>query len=380
MPHTRFDRDIDAWLPDRGVDDSRTPPYTWYTDPAFFEEEVGRVFQKSWMPVGRTEQVTKPGDYFTGELLQNPYLVVRGQDEKLYAHHNVCRHKGCVVAEQEDESLHNAGNHFRCPFHGWEYHFDGRLKRAPSLGKLKSFAPERYGLAPIAVDQWGPFVFIDLDGPFGGQSGKPRDLMADVGPVADHLQSTGLEKLRFYKQTVYELNCNWKVFVDNSLDSCYHCQYAHCDSIGSNLADVETHIYDRSSIQIGNTTGRDERLGEKVYYAYIFPNLFINRYGSMMDVNIVEPIAVDKCRVIFDFYFEFENFDDWQSKNKMRKQMAAANGVQEEDIHVCEATQRGMNSMSWKWGRYSSTLEEAVYAFHVLLWHELRGLNYRRPS
>ena len=374
MPHTRFDAELEQWIPDRGVDDSRCPPYTWYTREDFFEREIGIIFQKHWLPVGRIDQVEQPGDYFTGELLENPFLVVRNNDGALYAHHNVCRHKGCIVASLADDSVHNTGDCFECPYHGWQYNLNGSLKKAPHMGKLKSFNRDRFALPPIAVTEWGPFVFIDMDGPFGGE-GNPRDLLADIGPVATFLDFTNL---KFYKRYVSEMNCNWKVFVENSLDSCYHCGYAHCDTIGGNLGDVESHIYNRSSIQIGKTKGIDERLGEEVKYAYIFPNMFINQYGSMMDVNIVEPISVDRCRVIFDFYFEFESFDDWRTKEQMRKQMVASHRVQQEDVDVCEQTQRGMNSMAWKWGRYSSKLEEPVYVFHQLLWHELRGLNFQR--
>ena len=121
MPHTRFDIEVEQWLPDRGVEDSRSPPYTWYTSNEFFEREVGIIFQKSWLPVGRADQVENPGDYFTGELLGNPYVIVRGHDGVLYGHHNVCSHKGCVVANLQDETVHNTGDCFECQYHGWQY-------------------------------------------------------------------------------------------------------------------------------------------------------------------------------------------------------------------------------------------------------------------
>ncbi|MFX6869085.1 SRPBCC family protein [Acinetobacter baumannii] len=54
--------------------------------------------------------------------------------------------------------------------------------------------------------------------------------------------------------------------------------------------------------------------------------------------------------------------------------MASTHTVQQQDIDICEATQRGMQSMSFRKGRYSSLLEQACYSFHVLHWYELRGL------
>jgi choline monooxygenase len=158
-----------------------------------------------------------------------------------------------------------------------------------------------------------------------------------------------------------------------------HVSYIHGDTLAGGLESpqLETITKGRTSIQIGKTTGIDERLGDKVMYAFIFPNMFINMYGNMMDVNIIEPISVDRCRVKFDFFFDFENFESWESKRAMRRGVVKSHLIQDEDIAICESTQKGMNSMTWKHGRYSSIYEKAVYDFHVLLWHELRGYQKR---
>jgi len=69
MAHKTFDELLDAFDPYRGLEDSRTPPYTWYCDPAFFEQEQARIFQKCWIPVGQVDQCVNPGDHFTGEIV-----------------------------------------------------------------------------------------------------------------------------------------------------------------------------------------------------------------------------------------------------------------------------------------------------------------------
>jgi choline monooxygenase len=373
--HTKdFDEILSQWEPNRGIEDSAAPPCSWYTDPSFYEQEVNRVFQRCWLPAGRLDQVEKPGQYFTGNIVGNPYVVVRGaHDGKLYAHHNVCRHKGAIVAKQIDESPHSC-SFFQCPFHGWEYHHDGSLKKAPMLGRQTTFNSKRSGLSPISLETWGPLIFIDLDGPFGGK-GNPRNLKADVKELDDLLSATNWANLKFSKRVVYELNCNWKVFVDNSLDGCYHCIYAH-EQLAEhlNLEKFGVTVFNRSSVQRGPTKTLDPRLGETVAYCYLYPNLFINRYGKAMDINIIEPLAVDRCRVIFDFYFDYESLEDWDARKRIREDIASTNLVQQQDIDICEATQRGMQSMSFRHGRYSSLLEQACYSFHVLHWYELQGL------
>ena len=94
-----------------------------------------------------------------------------------------------------------------------------------------------------------------------------------------------------------------------------------------------------------------------------------------MDTNIVLPLTPNSCKVIFDFYFDYENFEDWDAKKRIRNSIADSHTIQEEDVAICESAQKGMNSMSWRYGRYSSSLERAVHAFHVLLWKELKGMS-----
>jgi choline monooxygenase len=369
MPHPA----LEQFDPSRPIEDAVTPPYTWYTEESFLEEEKRLIFQRAWIPVGRIDQVQKPGDYITGEVVGNPWVIVRAEDGQLYAHHNACRHKGAAVAQE-----HGSCASFVCPYHGWEYHHNGRLKKAPHLGRQVSFDPQRWGLLPAAVDTWGPFVFIDLDASFGGR-GNPRNLHTDLAPIKGPLEELGFGNLRWFERREYFMNCNWKVFVDNSLDGGYHVAYAHeglaegLDFAGYETISGPAQGHPRTAIQVCNTSGTDQRLGAKVIYAWMFPNFFINRYGNMMDTNIVLPISANRCKVVFDFYFDFDNFEVWESKKRIRQSIADSHVIQQEDIEICESAQRGMHSMAWHVGRYSSTLERAVHDFHVLLWREMSG-------
>jgi choline monooxygenase len=360
--------EIRRFDPELPIEKAHTPPYTWYTDPKIFDEEKHQIFEKSWLAVGRADQVDDVGNYFTGQVAGNPYVVVRGDDGELRAFHNVCRHHAAEVA-QECGSCRE----LVCPYHGWTYRLDGSLRRAPRMGKMSNFDPKRYGLTPISVGTWGPFVLIDLDGPFGGRN-NPRELELDIGPLKQPLEELGLDQMKWVERRVYQLNCNWKVFVDNSLDGGYHVAYAHEGlAQGLEFAGYETEIHDRSAIQICDTSGQDSRLGNQVIYAWLFPNFFINRYGNMMDTNLVMPLTADTCEVIFDFYFNYENFEEWEVKRTIRKAIDESDVIQHEDVTICESAQRGMRSMAFQQGLYSEKLERAVHAFHVMLWKELLG-------
>jgi len=369
---TDLSRLLNEFDPDRPIESSTTPPFEWYTNPQFYQQEVKQVFQRCWIPVGRLDQVRNVGDYFTSDVAGNPIVVTRDKSQQLRAHHNVCRHKAAIVASEEDETQHRC-EYFQCPYHGWEYHLDGRLKKAPMLGPQEEFDASDHGLKSVAVDTWGPSVFVDLDAHLGGAN-NPRSILEDVAPISGPLEELGFSDLKFYRRYTYDLNCNWKVFVDNSLDGGYHVAYAHEGlAQGLEMDRFETHIHERSSIQICDTTGGDKRLGDRVMYAYLFPNFFINRYGHMMDTNTVYPLGVDKCRVVFDFYFDYDDPESWESRKAMRNSISSSHTIQEEDIDICESAQRGMNSMASHTGRYSSTLERAVHAFHCLLSKEMRS-------
>ena len=108
-------------------------------------------------------------------------------------------------------------------------------------------------------------------------------------------------------------------------------------------------------------------------YAFVYPNFFINRYGNCIDTNTVMPLATDRCQVHFDFYFDYENFQEWRHQKAIEKNLKESHAIQLEDKGVCESVQRGMNSASFKYGRYSSLLEKAVHEFHIRLYRDMRG-------
>ena len=360
-----MDLQFDPSLP---VEAATTPPAWWYTDPRMHDSELREVFQRSWIAVGRTDQVSEPGAYFTGVLAENPYVVLCDEAGELRAFHNVCRHHAAVVAQECGKA-----RELVCPYHGWTYRLDGSLRSAPRMGRLEGFNPKAFGLPPISVRAWGPLVLVDMDGPEGGDD-NPRDLAADAAPLVGPLEELGFERMRWVERRRYAMRCNWKVFVDNSLDGGYHVAYAH-ERLAEGLAfdGYRTEVFDRSAIQVCESSGADARLGQRVVYAWLYPNRFVNRYGRMMDTNVVLPVAPDRCEVVFDFYVDDEDHLEWGAKRRIRRAVADSHVIQQEDVEICESTQRGLTSSSFDRGRYSSQLEGAVHAFHRMLHRDLAG-------
>lgn len=94
----------------------------------------------------------------------------------------------------------------------------------------------------------------------------------------------------------------------------------------------------------------------------------INLYQGVMDTNLVLPLAPNRCRVVFDFYFSAAMPDQL-----VEDSIAVAHQIQLEDVGVCEEVQRGLGSRWYDTGRFSVRREAAGYHFHRLLAKQLRA-------
>jgi len=130
-----------------------TLPARWYVDPILYELEQERVFGRTWQWVGRADQVASPGSYFTCRVAHEPVVVVRGQDGKLRALSNVCRHRAGPVSQ-------GAGvvTRFQCAYHGWTYELDGTVLGTPFFRAADTLDWNNRCLPQFLVDTWGPLT------------------------------------------------------------------------------------------------------------------------------------------------------------------------------------------------------------------------------
>src|SRR5258707_1424096 len=105
------------------------------------------------------------------------------------------------------------------------------------------------------------------------------------------------------------------------------------------------------------------RRGDRAWYFWQYPNFMFNCYEGYMDSNLVIPVDVDHCRVIFDFYFG----DISEAARSYNEQsVAVGNRVQGEDLGICEAVQRGLKSRAYQAGRLSVRREAGEQMVHRL--------------
>ena len=133
-------------------------PKSVYTSEAFAAEEIEKIFSKEWFCVGRASSLSKPGDYLTLELANQPIMVIRDRDGTLRAQSNVCLHRMSIL-------LTGSGNTkgIVCPYHGWSYNTDGHLRAAPAMKLNESFCKEDYRLPQIRCEEWLGWVMVTLN-------------------------------------------------------------------------------------------------------------------------------------------------------------------------------------------------------------------------
>ena len=344
-----------------------TIPAPWYVDDRIAELENRAVFSNSWQMVGRADQVEEPGRFVTATVAGEPIVVVRGNDGVVRGFYNVCRHHAAAVVTQKC----GQAQLLRCPYHGWNYGLDGSLKGMPEFDGVNNFERQQNGLVPIKAAVWEKFVFVNLDP-------KSRSIEDFLGGLVKRVAPLQISRLHYFDSRTYDIACNWKVFVDNYLDGGYHVPHLH-KGLSSVLDYKEYTIEneDRYCLQSSPMIASNEdaatgatRQGDRAWYFWQYPNLMINCYQGYMDTNLVIPLDVDHCRVIFDFYFS----DVSESRRTYNEQSVAVGArVQDEDLGICEDVQRGLKSRAYGAGRLSVRREAGEHLFHRLLAADLKG-------
>lgn len=360
---------LSTFNPEVPLERASTIPNSWYTAPEIYALERDAVFARTWQMVGRCEQVARPGQFLTADVAGEPVLVVRNEEGELNAFFNVCRHRAARLCTDEC----GAATKLRCHYHGWTYDLSGNLRGVPEFDGVQGFRREENGLPPVAVSEWGPFVWVHL-------TERREPLGAFLRPMDSWARSQeAFNGLTWYARKSYDLACNWKVYVDNYLDGGYHVNTVHPALAGSlDYSQYRTVCEGNTVLQSAPTkpaegdTGRT-RKGDAAYW-WLYPNFMLNSYAGVMDTNLVLPLGVDRCRVVFDFYFVDSVDDDFK-----RQSIEVAEQVQQEDIGVCEEVQRNLNSRSYSSGRFSVKRENGGHYFHQMLGRILKASGGRQP-
>ncbi len=330
----------------------------YYCDPVILGREWERVFGRSWLCAGREERLKSPGDYFTLPVGRESVIVLRDRDGRLHAFYNVCRHRGARLCSADE-------GHFKgfvtCPYHAWTYGLDGRLVGIPHLWEGEGFRKEDFPLHPVAVDTWGGFLFIHLE----GEGATP--LSEQLGPIPERLRRYPLADLRVGARASHEVDCNWKILVEN-YQECYHCPGVHpelCDlvplyrtgAVDASGSDVQAYFREGAcTFTMTGTTRRPLLSGlsdeEKRKYdgEMIYPALMLNLFPDYAQYRALWPVAPGRTRIATEWLFEPSTMarDDFDPQDAIE----FINLIARQDWDVCALVQKGVGSRVHRHGIY----------------------------
>ena len=345
------------------LDRARHLPGAIYNSCEIFALEKDSIFMTDWLCIGRVEQLENAGDYLTLRVMGEPAVVTRDADQALNAFANVCAHRGVEVA-----SGHGNTKEFSCPYHGWLYDLSGRLVGAPYMKEAEGFDPSRCRLTPLNVDVWEGWIFINFDRGAEPLSTFVEDFDNDFGflkpgdcRVADIIE--------------LELDCNWKLFVENLMDF-YHVQSVHLDTLaGGTPQEFQFNLRKQGGFSVfyegiamtpdgkslfGNMPSLADRPETFSAIGFLAPNMYMSAYCDIIRSIVVWPVSPDRTRalgytLIPAVHSGSANFDD-----KVRVYHDFFVQVMEEDQGTMMSLQQAMATNFFDPGRMS-TMEENVH-------------------
>ncbi len=235
-----------------------------------FEQEG--IFKKTWLNVGRIEQLPKNGSYFTRELDAAGYSVIisRGTDGEVRAFQNICRHRGNKLVWDDYPKQETSGfcRTFVCKYHAWRFGTDGKLEFVQQEDEFFDIDKAEFNLVGVKCEIWEGFIFVNFD-----EEAQP--LSDYLGRLAKDIEGYPFDKMTHSTKYRAEIGSNWKLFID-AFAEFYHAPILHAKQ----------------------ATGEESRKLQKVGYESLHydidgPHSMQSSWGGMAppkDLSMVKPI------------------------------------------------------------------------------------------
>jgi len=349
-----------------------------YTDERIFEDELKKIFGRSWVYVGHESEIEKPGDYKTTYIGRAPLILSRGQDQRIYLMFNTCRHRGNTVCR--DERGH--ADSFRCPYHGWTYDSSGALTVLAEGEGYAGVSTKELGLVQVPrVASYRGLIFGSLS-PEGesleeylGAAKRYVDLWVERSPV-------GIVRLHRPHKFIYP--GNWKLQADNGHDS-YHGRYVHESAMKtleravgrSSLNERKTALHGQGAVRgfprghglLERPGGRGELPAEMlrdymnkldaaygaeraaeiamVRHVFIFPSLYL------MDdnVRVICPVSVNET-LVYSYFAAIGGVSDIMNSGRLKNlqwRLGQTGFFATDDLEMFAGCQSGMEGTGMAW-------------------------------
>jgi len=351
----------------------------FYTQQSYFELERDQIMGKTWACIGFASDLTKNGSVKPVEFMGLPLLLMRNREGLVQVFHNVCSHRGMKLVEEAGE----VQGVIRCPYHSWTYDLNGSLRGTPHIGginqhKDERFACEKHGLKALRSAIWMDMVFVNL-------SGDAQPLEEMLAPLTERwkqfLGEDGMSLMRRRPQhdmTSIEVNCNWKLAVENYCEA-YHLPWVHPS------LNTYSRLEDHYNIQFGeqfsgqgsyaynlsDTAGThlptfpswpQDRMRNAEYVAF-FPNVLLGIQADHAFAMQLDPISPSKTiENLRLFYVGDESLGDEYAACRSAI-LDSWKVVFAEDVASVEGMQKGRYSPAYNGGAFSPEMDIPTHFF-----------------
>lgn len=325
---------------------ARPFPAAAFTDADVFALERRTIFDRSWICLGREEEIALPGQWLRAEIGDEPVLVVRGPDLRVRAFLDVCRHRGASLVGRR--ACGRAAK-LECPYHGWTYELDGRGNAAGGP------------LVAAHVEIWRGFVLVSLSAE-----------ATPIGEAPPWLEKLG--PLKLGRRQEWVTAANWKLAVENFQES-HHFPRVH-PSLEALTPTREARTWLGSGRWLGGTMDLEgaetvSRTGElegrpligptgRVHDAMLFPLLLTSLQPDYLLMYRLTPLSPDRTRIVFDVWFHPAASTDAPAVYDIWDEINA------EDRAIIEDQQQNARSRAFEPACYES-VEEGMHAFDRLV-------------
>ena len=317
-------------------------PLDAYRGADFAALENERLFSKTWVHVAAGHELPNPGDCRPVELAGLPLVLVRQRLGEIAAFHNVCRHRGSRLVREAC----NGKAVMTCPYHGWAYGLDGSLRTTPYWDPKDGTAPQdfdkaAFGLSRVRSAVWCDQVFLCLDDNAPG-------FEQFIAPLAKRWSHADLSLLQFGGAISYELDVNWKLVIENFLDT-YHLPFTHAQlgpvETAKNFVDIDeagqviginyvTGAADKNKGDSGFGTfpGFDADQMKSQDIAMMFPNTLFEFVPEHVMFFRVDPVSPTRTRELLSFYYIGEDATDPKLEEGRRQALEAWDKINRQDF------------------------------------------------
>ena len=167
-----------------------TMPIEAYINEERYLKEKDRIYKKLPLALCLSKEVPENQTYRAMNVIDTPVLITRGQDSKVRAFLNVCRHRGSKICEEGS----------------------GKIDR------------EKFGLIELECEENAGFIWVILT------PGKELNITSWLGDFGPELESLNLKDWYIFDQRELQ-GPGWKVALDGYLEA-YHHNQLHGKTVG----------------------------------------------------------------------------------------------------------------------------------------------------